>query len=253
MTTFASSSQIDACPHLRGRDDGERAAVCAPVGFMGRTIGVLHVATAPRELPDAEGLTRLETVAEQVGARMGALRAMQKVQLQASLDGLTGLPNRRSFEDTVQEMAAHGRPYGVLMADLDRFKTVNDAFGPRRRRPGPTHVLRGAAHRSAHRGPAVPLRRRGVRDRAAGTDVEEAAIVADRLRDLLAGVLAKGDTPMFTVSMGAADSRMGGTLADQLAIADDALLAAKRNGRDQCVIGSPAAGPVPQPRPAAGR
>ena len=47
----------------------------------------------------------------------------------AHVDALTGLPNRTAFSSKLNEALASGRPVTVLMADLDRFKQVNDALG----------------------------------------------------------------------------------------------------------------------------
>ncbi len=64
-------------------------------------------------------------------------RELERLNLQlariAATDALTQLGNRRSFDDALQRAHAlslrHGRPYGVLMADLDHFKSINDRFG----------------------------------------------------------------------------------------------------------------------------
>ena len=51
----------------------------------------------------------------------------------ARLDRLTGLPNRRCFEETLEETvdsySAQGRPLSLLMCDVDNFKEINDTFG----------------------------------------------------------------------------------------------------------------------------
>jgi len=55
----------------------------------------------------------------------------QRIEREARFDGLTGLPNRTSFERSIVEVA-HGRGQGrafVIMLDLDRFKEVNDTLG----------------------------------------------------------------------------------------------------------------------------
>ncbi|KUL31424.1 GGDEF domain-containing protein [Actinoplanes awajinensis] len=48
---------------------------------------------------------------------------------EARTDETTGLPNRRAFRERLRETLAAGDPVGVVMIDLDRFKTVNDTFG----------------------------------------------------------------------------------------------------------------------------
>ena len=95
---FDSSQDLNACPHLRGRASGACSAVCVPVSFMGRALGVLHT-TGPAGTPlPAEKIAQLTTLAGQAGARIGTVRAFEKTQLQASTDGLTGLVNRRTLE-----------------------------------------------------------------------------------------------------------------------------------------------------------
>ena len=69
-----------------------------------------------------------------------------------------------------------------------------------------------------------------------GCDVSEAAPVVHRLRSALAESVAASGVPPFTVSVGLADTSYGGTAAEIIAYADDALLTAKREGRDQLII-----------------
>lgn len=235
---YPSSDVLDACSHLRGRTAGDRSAVCIPVSFMGRATGVLHATAAPGELPDDEELARLQMVAEQTGVRLGALRALEQVQRQATLDGLTGLPNRRSFEDAVRSLRARQIRYGVLLADLDHFKSVNDTFG---HATGDVALRRFAeVLRSCLRDIDLPCRHGGEEFAIVlpDADAETAAEVAERLRAALAEAGKEQDGPTVTVSVGVADSTMADSLDEQLALADEALLAAKRAGRNRCRIAS---------------
>ena len=75
---FESSEALNACPKLRDRPDGPCSAVCVPVSFMGRSLGVLH-ATGPNGKPlDGEAIAQLTTLAAQAGARIGTVRAFEK-------------------------------------------------------------------------------------------------------------------------------------------------------------------------------
>src|SRR5207342_2770047 len=92
-------------------------------------MGVLHAATAADTPAGSETVQAMQTLAERAGARLGTLRAFARAEYQASTDGLTGLLNRRTFDDRVRAVLRTGQPYGVLMADLDRFKRLNDTYG----------------------------------------------------------------------------------------------------------------------------
>ena len=101
---FADSEELDACPKLRGRPEGAVSALCVPVSIMGRTVGVIH-ATGEQGASLIETTVQdLETLAKLAGARIGLLRVMAETQLQAATDSLTGLLNRRSFEQRASLM-----------------------------------------------------------------------------------------------------------------------------------------------------
>lgn len=74
---FPSGDEIDACPHLSGRPEGDRSAACVPVSVGGRSIGVLHATAAPADPPTGLEVSRLEALATQAGARLGMLRVME--------------------------------------------------------------------------------------------------------------------------------------------------------------------------------
>ena len=74
-------------------------------------------------------MSRLEALATQAGARLGMLRVMEATHLQAATDPLTGLLNRRSFENKVQDLLRRREPFTLAMGDLDHFKVLNDTHG----------------------------------------------------------------------------------------------------------------------------
>jgi diguanylate cyclase (GGDEF)-like protein len=55
--------------------------------------------------------------------------AERKQRRMAHEDPLTGLPNRRAFDLALDDAVVAGRPFGLLLIDVDRFKTINDTFG----------------------------------------------------------------------------------------------------------------------------
>ena len=236
--TFDSSEALNACPKLRGRAQGACSAACVPVGFMGRALGVLH-ATGPENVPPtALQIAQLTTLATQAGARIGTVRAFEKTQLQASTDTLTGLINRRTFESRVRGLIHQRRPFALAVADLDRFKMINDTHG---------HEAGDRALRLFARVVSEALRDGDILARwggeefvlaLPGIDRHDAVRILDRLREELADA-QPSDTPRFTSSFGVTDSQLATTLDQMLKIADHGLYVSKQTGRDRVTIGDP--------------
>jgi diguanylate cyclase (GGDEF)-like protein len=244
VQVFGDSDDLDACPKLRNRPEGRLSALCVPVSIMGRTVGVIHATGQPEaEVGDAQ-IQDLTTLAKLAGARIGLLRVMVETQLQASTDTLTGLLNRRSFSEKVAAVPLDLHPVAVAMADLDHFKTLNDTYG----------------HETGDR--ALRLFARVLRDTLRSADLisryggEEFAIAfpdcsAVDATSALTSVLAQldaaitvGGLPKFTSSFGITEIEPGEEFAAALRRADDALLVAKRQGRNQIVRHDPGTAPA---------
>jgi diguanylate cyclase (GGDEF)-like protein len=243
---FLDSEDLDACPKLRNRPQGRLSALCVPVSIMGRTVGVIHATGQPEEAVADEKVDDLATLAKLAGARIGLLRVMAETQLQASTDTLTGLLNRRSFSQKVAAVPALLHPVAVAMADLDHFKELNDTYG----------------HETGDR--ALRLFARVLRDSLRGSDIvgryggEEFAIAfpdcsaadagraLNTVRTQLDAAITVGGLPKFTASFGITEMEPGEELIAVLRRADEALLAAKRDGRDQVVLHDPS-GPAQVP------
>lgn len=56
-------------------------------------------------------------------------QALERARRDATHDDTTGLPNRRALLTAVRHAARRGRPFGVVLLDLDRFKAINDTYG----------------------------------------------------------------------------------------------------------------------------
>lgn len=234
--TFESSTALDACPKLVDRPIGNCSAVCVPVTFMGRAIGVLHAVGADRKLPTDDEVRSLEMLSTQSGARIGMLRSIAKTHTQATTDGMTGMLNRRAFETRLRSIHRGNVPFAVVMADLDHFKQVNDTFG----HEAGDRALRVFAEVLKHAARTDDLVARFGGEEFVlalpNTTPDQARDIADRLRVVLAGRLATGDCPVFTASFGIADSHAADELSDILKAADRALYRAKSEGRDRATI-----------------
>ena len=233
---FESSEALNACPKLRDRPGGPCSAVCVPISFMGRSLGVLH-ATAPEGAPpNSEQVAQLTTLATQAGARIGTVRAFEKTQLQASTDGLTGLINRRTLEMRLRELIRQRVPFALAIADLDHFKQLNDKHG----HEAGDRALRvfAQATQSALRDGDLLARWGGEEFviMMPGIDVEQAVAALERVRESLADAHLGGH-PSFTASFGVTDSTCGPALDQLVQLADAGLYLSKQAGRDRITIG----------------
>ena len=167
--------------------------------------------------------------------------ARERLRDEATHDYLTGLWNRSACLDILQQeldrAAREGREVGVAMADLDRFKDMNDRFG---------HTAGDVALRKVARKMASLLRPYDTVGRYGGDEflivlpncnAAAAAQLAERLRSKIAAapVRAAGQNIPVTITLGAASSSGPGR-ADMSALinaADEAMYSAKRAGRNR--------------------
>jgi len=234
---FPDSEALDSCPKLLGRSNGPCQAVCVPVSIMGRTVGVMH-ATRPvgDPFPNTE-VSDLETLSKLAGTRIGLLRVMSETQLQAATDGLTGLLNRRSFEQKVDPLLAQGAPMSLVMADLDHFKVLNDTYGH------PTGdralVLFAQVLRNSFRSQDVIGRHGGEEFVIAlpSCTAPNAQESLEAVRSRLGAAITVAGLPPFTASFGVVEATSAEDLPSIIGRADAALFVAKNEGRDRIVVG----------------
>lgn len=168
-------------------------------------------------------------------------KAEQELQHLAQTDSLTGLANRRHFmalaEQELEHCSRYGGPLAVLMADIDRFKKINDTHG---------HKCGDAVIRRMAELCRKTLRSADVVGRLGGeefavvlpeTDLRHAVDVAELLRQRIGQAEVHTDTGeviRFTVSIGVASrTDKNADIETLLAQADEALYAAKNSGRNK--------------------
>ena len=126
-------------PHLASlmESSGIPASLVAPMFAAGKFLGVIAAnftkETIPTSIHDSDLHERLSGLADQAATAIQNLELLEKVSHMAWHDALTGLPNRRLFEDRVEQELVRsrrvGEPVCMFFVDLDNFKTVNDTYG----------------------------------------------------------------------------------------------------------------------------
>jgi diguanylate cyclase (GGDEF)-like protein len=187
-----------------------------------------------------------DEMADKLAAREQELWiANQHLEELASLDGLTGLANRRGFDRELerawQRAADQRRPLALMMIDIDHFKLYNDRYG---------HVAGDTCLRAVGETlslvtleEAVLVARYGGEEFALllpGLELSRATALAEEARRSIEDLMithAEAPTGFVTISIGI-ESRVpdeGRPAADLVEAADHALYAAKRNGRNTVV------------------
>lgn len=195
---------------------------------------------AHASLNPKHGIATVEGVLSDITERK---RILEELRHLATVDGLTGLFNRRHFLELCERELQRARRYrldvALLMLDADLFKTINDTYG----HDVGDEVLQVIARLCQHQ-----MRDADIVGRLGGeefaillpqTGLPDALGVAERLRKVIAQTtlpLFDGRMLRFTVSIGVgAGAAQTITLQELLKIADRALYAAKGRGRNQVI------------------
>jgi diguanylate cyclase (GGDEF)-like protein len=227
-------------------------AADAPIHIADRTW--LLVVRDPNR-PDVSLPLLLAVVGIALAALLGALilvwsrnERMQELEREAGQDPLTGLKNRRRFEEDLQMAMARGRREGttgaLLMLDLDHFKQVNDTHG----HPAGDQLIRETADVLRRRG-----RKSDVLARLGGDEFAvvlprcspaEARLAAEAIADAIRDHQPAGDgVEPLTASVGVAmfGDHPRTSIASVVSEADTAMYAAKDGGRDSVRFFDPVA------------
>ncbi len=227
---------------VEAHEDGV-ASLALPLRLRtGGTAAVVAIARAGAPFR-ADERDLVEYLAAQAATSIENVALHQRAEEQAVTDALTGLANRRHFEDRLSQEVERSRrshvPAGLLMLDIDDFKQVNDRYG---HIAGDTvlHEVAAALRESARE---IDLAARYGGEELAlilpGADLDGAGQVGERIRMVIEArelpVKGSDGLPLrVTVSVGAAALGHGPEEASALvAAADEALYRAKRAGKNR--------------------
>lgn len=233
------------------RSVGEPSWLIVPARMRdGQIVGLLTLVSTESEFPD-EDLKIAERIAMQAAVAIDNARMHERLRLQATRDGLTGLPNHRSLQDELAKRLAEaydtGMPLGLCMLDIDNFKRVNDTYG----HPIGDEAIKAIGRTLAHGvGGMGMVGRFGGEEFIVimpGCDSDAAFRIADRLREDITTIqipLEDGGVLRVTSSFGVAnlDQQHAGTRIDNAELlrqSDVGMYNAKRSGKNTVMLAGP--------------
>lgn len=223
-----------------------QSALCIPLIAQGETMGILHMRGQPggaarRSFTDNVHLA--EAMAEHVALALASLELRDTLRSQSIRDPLTGLFNRRYMEETMlreeRRAVRQGESIGIIMFDIDRFKTINDTYG---HVVGDEFLKQLAQVVLRHTRDGDITCRYGGEEFVAilpGASAESTRERAEQVRESVAKLVPQfrdWELPRITLSLGVAAFPLhGATWQEVLQQADRALYRAKQAGRNRVV------------------
>ena len=223
--------------NLTGILADSRAVLCIPITYGESLLGVLNIESRNEYAFSPQDVLILNTLADLLATALHNAFVFQKLQQQSITDGLTGIKTRRFFWEALsaewKRASRSGRPFSVVLIDLDKFKEVNDTMG---------HFEGDLVLARVGRLLEQKSRQSNVVARYGGdefivlmpeTGAEQAQVLAERLRLWLAS------DPMLnehhvTGSFGVASFPMHGfSIEDIIRVADAGMYVSKRSGGDR--------------------
>jgi len=219
---------------LTGILPDSRAVLCIPINYGDNLLGVLNIESRNDNAFSPQDALILNTLADLLATALHNAFVFQKLQQQSITDGLTGIKTRRFFWEALsaewKRASRSGRPFSVVLIDLDKFKEVNDTLG---------HFECDLVLARVGRLLEQKSRQSNVVARYGGdefivlmpeTGAEQAQVLAERLRQWMVS------DPMLnehriTGSFGVASFPMHGfSIEDIIRVADAGMYVSKRSG-----------------------
>ncbi|MFH1719125.1 MAG: sensor domain-containing diguanylate cyclase [Planctomycetota bacterium] len=218
-----------------------------PLICQDRVVGVLNLADKTgSDKFDSGDIALIELFSQLIGASIGNIKLFEKIQRQATTDGLTGLVNHKTFYEILEKELWRLRRYGgqisLIMVDVDNLKATNDACGHR----AGDKVLRDISRVIKECIRQIDTAARYGGDEFAvillNTSLSDATVVAQRMVDAVANsptTWSREQIPL-SISVGLGQYDPDTTPEDITSRSDHALYMAKQAGKNTVRIFEPA-------------
>lgn len=219
---------------------GAQSVLCIPISYGETMLGVLNIESYQPHAFQQDETMMLKTLADMLSTALHNVYVYQRMEQQSITDSLTGMKTRRFFDEALQSEHKRGlrsgRPFAVVLIDLDKFKNVNDGMGHLEGDLVLTRVARLLEQK---------VRQSNIVARYGGdefivlmpeTTGEQASVLSERLRLWIATDPMLNDRGV-TGSFGVAEFPLhGSTTQEVVRMADMAMYQAKRGGGNRVSI-----------------
>jgi len=220
--------------------------VISPLICQDRVVGVLNLADKMNgDSFDCQDIALIELFSQLVGSSIGNIKMFEKIQRQATTDGLTGLANHKTFYEILEKELWRYRRYGgqisMIMVDIDNLKKINDAYG---HRVG-DKVIREISKKVKECIRQIDTAARYGGDEFAvilpNTSLADAIVVAERMVDTVSNspMTWKKEQIALSISVGLGQYEADISADDITSRSDQALYTAKQAGKNTVSIFEP--------------